>query len=64
VTAARKRLRLALFVTRSAVGGDGWFGYCPVDRPLTRRERWRGSRARRILTIPAAERRAPRELAD
>lgn len=64
MTAARTRWRLALLVTRSAIAGDGWFGYSPVGRSLTRRERWRASRARRVLTIPAAYRQAPRELAD
>lgn len=63
MTAARRHWRIAVFVTRSAFGDDGWFAYSPGMAP-TARSRWRGSRARRILTIPAQIRNAPAELGE
>ena len=63
MTAARERLRTAARATRATLSDDGWFGYGSLDRPLTRRERWLRSRARRILAAPTVIRRAVAELA-
>lgn len=68
MTAVRKRLRIARILAPSAFSNKGWFGYAPLGRPLTRRERLRagvfGSRAMRVLALPVSAMKAPIELGE
>lgn len=49
-------------VARGALTTGGWFGYSPLGRPLTWRERtrrrWQQTSVYRLLTLPTVIRRA------